>query len=46
MGQPSPDLTPGHPAPATVGQLRASGYASRSAAEELRANLLNRLRSR
>ncbi len=45
MGHPTPDLTPTHPAPATVGQLRASGYVSRSAAEELRANLLNRLRT-
>jgi magnesium chelatase subunit I len=35
----------GHPTPATVGQLRASGYESRSVAEELRTNLLTRLRS-
>ena len=49
MGHPTPDLiphlTPNHPAPATVGQLRAAGHVSRSVAEELRANLLNRLRS-
>ena len=33
-----------HPGPATVGQLRASGYATRSTKEELRANLVQRLR--
>jgi magnesium chelatase subunit I len=31
--------------PATIGQLCASGYASRSVKEEIRANLLSRLRS-
>ena len=34
-----------HPAPATLGQLRASGYEPRGVKDELRANLLNRLRS-
>ena len=34
-----------HPGPATLGQLRASGYQPRSTKEELRANLLDRLRS-
>lgn len=37
--------TPGHPTPATLGQLRDSGYQSRSVAEELRTNLLTRLRT-
>jgi magnesium chelatase subunit I len=36
--------TSAHPVPATVGQLRANGWQSRSVAAELRANLLNRLR--
>ena len=34
-----------HPAPATLGQLRGSGYESRGVAEELRHNLLKRLRT-
>ena len=34
-----------HPEPATLGQLRASGHVSRGVAEELRGNLLARLRS-
>jgi magnesium chelatase subunit I len=51
MGHPTPDLSPSvptrhHPTPATVGQLRASGYRTRSVAEELRGNLLTRLRQR
>ena len=33
------------PAPATLGELRASGYPDRSVKEELRANLLSRLSS-
>ena len=33
------------PAPATLGELRASGYPDRSVKEELRANLLTRLSS-
>ena len=37
--------TPTHPQPATVGQLRASGYQSRTTKEELRTNLLRRLGS-
>ena len=36
---------PRHPGPATLGQLRTSGYQSRSVKEELRAGLLARLRS-
>ena len=36
---------PAHPQPATVGQLRSSGYQSRTTKEELRANLLRRLGS-
>ncbi|MDN5760833.1 MAG: sigma 54-interacting transcriptional regulator [Microlunatus sp.] len=36
--------TPAHPTPATVGQLRVSGYESRPVAAELRANLMSRLR--
>jgi magnesium chelatase subunit I len=36
---------PGHPGPATLGQLRTSGYQSRSVKEELQAGLLARLRS-
>jgi magnesium chelatase subunit I len=34
-----------HPPAATVGQLRETGYRPRSVAEELRANLIDRLRS-
>ena len=34
-----------HPAPATLGQLRAAGYQRRGVADELRENLLDRLRS-
>ena len=34
-----------HPGPATLGQLRASGYRPRGTKEELRTNLLDRLRS-
>ena len=34
-----------HPGPATLGQLRASGYQPRGTKDELRANLLDRLRS-
>src|SRR6478609_9264081 len=34
-----------HPAPATLGQLLASGYEARSTKEEIRANLIDRLRS-
>ncbi len=34
-----------HPEPATVGQLRDSGYANRGVKAELRENLLNRLRT-
>ena len=34
-----------HPGPATLGQLRASGYQPRGTKEELRTNLLDRLRS-
>ena len=34
-----------HPAPATLGQLRASGHVSRGVAAELRGNLLSRLRA-
>ena len=34
-----------HPGPATLGQLRASGYRPRGTKEELRNNLLDRLRS-
>jgi magnesium chelatase subunit I len=34
-----------HPGPATLGQLRASGYRPRGTKEELRTNLLARLRS-
>src|SRR3972149_5272150 len=37
MGQP--------PAPRTLGELRAAGFASRSVREELRANLVRRLRA-
>ena len=33
-----------HPEPATLGQLRASGYTPRSTKTELRENLLARLR--
>jgi magnesium chelatase subunit I len=36
---------PSHPEPATVGQLRASGYEPKTVASEIRANLLDRLRS-
>jgi magnesium chelatase subunit I len=36
---------PTHPQPATVGQLRSSGYQSRTTKQELRANLLARLGS-
>jgi magnesium chelatase subunit I len=36
---------PKHPEPATLGQLRASGYVPRSIKQELRANLLSRLRT-
>ena len=36
---------PAHPAPATVSQLRASGWESASVADELRINLMSRLRS-
>jgi magnesium chelatase subunit I len=36
---------PGHPGPATVGQLRAFGYESRTVKDELRAGLLARLRA-
>jgi magnesium chelatase subunit I len=36
---------PAHPQPATVGQLRSSGYQARTTKEELRANLLRRLGS-
>ncbi len=35
----------GHPGPATLGQLRASGYAPRSVKTELRSNVLARLRA-
>ncbi len=34
-----------HPGPATLGQLRAAGYVSKGTKEELRTNLLARLRS-
>ncbi len=34
-----------HPAPATLGQLLESGYAPRTVKEEIRANLLTRLRA-
>ncbi len=34
-----------HPEPATLGQLRTSGYEPRGTKDELRANLLSRLRS-
>ena len=33
------------PAPRSLGELRSSGYRSRSIREELRANLLERLRA-
>jgi magnesium chelatase subunit I len=36
----------GHPSPATLGQLRASGYSPRSVKTELRSNVLARLRAR
>ena len=36
---------PAHPQPATVGQLRSSGYQPRTTKQELRANLLRRLGS-
>ena len=36
---------PKHPEPATLGQLRASGYSPRSIKEELRENVVNRLRT-
>ena len=36
---------PGHPGPATLGQLRTFGYESRSVKQELRAGLLARLRA-
>ncbi len=43
---PGSSQTPGsHPDPATLAQLLASGWTSRSTKEELRANLLARLRS-
>jgi magnesium chelatase subunit I len=35
----------GHPSPATLGQLRASGYSPRSVKTELRSNVLGRLRA-
>ena len=35
----------GHPGPATLGQLRASGYSPRSVKTELRSNVLARLRA-
>jgi magnesium chelatase subunit I len=35
----------GHPGPATLGQLRASGYTPRSVKTELRSNVLARLRA-
>jgi magnesium chelatase subunit I len=35
----------GHPSPATLGQLRASGYSPRSVKTELRSNVLARLRA-
>jgi magnesium chelatase subunit I len=35
----------GHPSPATLGQLRASGYSPRSVKTELRSNVLTRLRA-
>ncbi|HYE21023.1 MAG TPA: sigma 54-interacting transcriptional regulator, partial [Tepidisphaeraceae bacterium] len=35
-----------HPAPATVGQLRATGYRPRSVKDELRANLIKKLRNK
>ena len=35
----------GHPSPATLGQLRASGYRPRSVKTELRSNVLTRLRA-
>jgi len=34
-----------HPAPATLGQLRASGYLARTTKEEIRTNLIGRLRA-
>ena len=39
-------MNQGHPSPATVGQLKESGYRSRSTKEEIRENLLTRLRAR
>jgi magnesium chelatase subunit I len=38
-------IEPSHPQPATVGQLRTHGYVSRGTKAELRANLLDRLRT-
>ncbi len=37
--------SPGQPRPQTLGELRASGYPSRSVKDELRANLISRLAS-
>src|SRR4051794_39019266 len=34
-----------HPAPATLGQLLESGYRARTTKEEIRSNLIDRLRS-
>jgi magnesium chelatase subunit I len=45
MHTPSADLA-GTPAPRTLGQLRQAGYRQRSVREELRDNLLHRLRNR
>src|SRR5215207_5277446 len=36
---------PRHPSPATLGQLRAAGYAPRSVKTELQSNVLARLRA-
>ena len=38
-------MTPTHPSPATLGQLRASGYRYRTVKQELRENLITRLKS-
>lgn len=38
-------MTPSHPSPATLGQLRESGYRYRSVKQELRENLIARLKS-
>src|SRR5687768_11635027 len=41
----TPDATAAHPEPATVGQLRASGWPSRPVKEEIRRNTVSRIQA-